>query len=136
MSKQVPVAVTAAVSKFETAREALNGFRTQHAKILETFENLKEQYNQSLNEVKALYKEHHEVIGGKLGDFSARSRVMVDAELLLKLMGPTVDPIITIKYGVERKHYDEAVSRGIIPSEVVRQVEKRTEPSIYGPKEQ
>lgn len=134
--KQTPLALQAAQSKFETAREALGGFRTQHARLLEEYDALRDAYNSALADVKALYKQHHEIVGAKFGEFSARTNTIINAEKLLELMGPVVDPILEIKYSVDRKGYADAVERGIIPQSVINQVESRSAPIVYGPKEQ
>lgn len=134
--KKLPLDFQASMAKFEAARETLGAFRNEpkNARILETHDHLRDAYNEALNEVKTKYKENFEAIGKKYGEFSAVLKVEVDADRLLELLGPTVDPILKIKYTVDRVLYNKAVAEGIIPEEVVEEVEKAKEPEIRGPK--
>jgi hypothetical protein len=135
--KPIPLEFQAAVAKYEAARETLSAFRNEvkNARVLETHDHLRGEYNDALLKVKQAYKKHFDAIGKKYGDFSAVQKVDIDADKLLNLMGSVIDPILKIKYSVDRDNYYKAIAAGIIPSEIVEQVEAQKEPEIRGPKE-
>ena len=100
MSKSIPMKVQAAVSKFEAARANFEAFRKQNPKFAEEYEMLREAYNSTLKEAKSTYKDNHEKIGKKLGEFSVRGRTLIDGKKLLDLMGPKADALVSLEYKV------------------------------------
>jgi hypothetical protein len=132
-TKTVPMKAQAALGKFVSARSNFWNFQRQHTRILEEYEALRDAYNEALDGVKAVYKDHHDIIGPKLDEFSVHIRTDIDADLLIQLMGPAVDPLLKTKYSIDRDLYRTAIERGIVPGDVVEKVETNT-PVIYGPK--
>ncbi len=135
MSKTIPISVQSAMSKFESARESLRAYTERHKKIIADYDILRHAHNEAMAQVKQLYKEHADVLGTKWGDFEARTQTVINVDLLMTLMGDVVDPILKIEHKVDRDLYNKAVERGVIPSAVVVQVETKSKPAIYGPKE-
>ncbi len=134
MSAKVPMKLQAAQATFESTREAITAFRAANPKLVERFENLKQAYNDSLNEVKSLYRENAEQVGDHFHDFSVRHKTLIDGERLVELAGDTGLACCTLKYSVDRKEYNKLVEAGLITQEVVDEVESEGPPSIYGPK--
>jgi hypothetical protein len=130
----IPMKVQAALSQFEGARAALEGFRQENIELVEEYEILKEAYNTALQNVKTVYKDNHEAVGRKLGDFAASTSTLIDAERLVELMGDKVDPLIKTKLSVDRKQYNKAVELGLIPGEVIDEVEMPGPVRVRGPK--
>ncbi len=126
--------VQGAISRFESARTNLEAFRKQNPRFVEEYDMLREAYNSTLAEARAVYKDHHEVVGKKLGDFSASQRTDIDAEKLLHLMGDKTDPLVKISYKIDRDAYKKALEKGLIPGEVVDQVESPGSVTVRGPK--
>jgi hypothetical protein len=129
-----PLQFHAAVSSFEAAREALIAFRNQNPKLLEQHDLLVRSYNDALKEVKAIYKQNHETIGPSFGEFKIRISTKVDAKKLIELM-PNAEGAIKVEYAVDLDEYKRLVKAGLIPQEVVEQVESPGTVSVYGPKE-
>lgn len=121
-------------AKFDQAKNTLEAYISQNEDVLDMYEVLKEEYNEALKDLKATYKENYEKVGPKYGDFKARTRVVVDANLLLDMMGDSANDLVKVKYSVDRKAYDDALSNGDIPKKVVDTVES-VSIAIYGPKE-
>lgn len=135
MSKPIPLAAQAALSKFESAREILHSYAQQHARTIKDYDVLRQAHNEALANVKAIFKEHHESIGDRLGDFTARTNTEINVLLLVELLEDKADLVGHPTFKLDRTKYNEAVKSGLIPSSVVRQVESRSTPAIYGPKE-
>lgn len=133
-AKNPPLLVTAKVSEFEAAREALSAFTVQNARLIEQYDMLRAAYNSSLTEAKAEIKKNAEDMGDRYGEFKITRRTEVDAELLLKLM-PNAEAAVKIEYKIDREEYKNLVKKGLIPQEVVAQVESTGSISITGPKE-
>ncbi len=125
----------AALSRFESARANLEAFRKEYSDIVEDHDRLRESYNVALAEVKAIYKDNHEIVGKRYGEFKLSVPTHVDAEKLLKLMGAKADPLVNVKYSIVRDQYDKAVEKGLIPSDVIDEVQYEGSPRVSGPKE-
>jgi hypothetical protein len=134
MSKAIPLAAQAALSRFESARENLNSFAQRHAAIIKDYDMLRQVHNEALTHAKNVYREHYDNIGDRFGDFEARSRTDLDATKLISLLGSDSDALVRVEYKVDREKYLSAVKDGSIPAEVAQEVET-TKLSIYGPKE-
>lgn len=131
----IPVKSRAKLSKFEAARANLETFEKEHARTIEDYNMLREAYNAALEEVKATFKEHHEEIGKTFGDFSIRTKTLVDARKLLELLGPDEGSnFIELEHKVLKAAYTKAVKDGDIPQEIAEQVESPGPVSVYGPK--
>lgn len=129
-----PLKLQAAHALFEASREALSAFRTANPKLVQMYEDHQQAYNNALEEVKALYREHHETVGETFNDFSVRYKTVIDAELLIALAGDTGRSVCTMKYSVDRKEYNKAVESGLISQDIVDEVESVDPPAVYGPK--
>jgi hypothetical protein len=133
-AKNPPLVFVAAVSKMEAAREALNAFRTQNARILEQYDLLVTSYNDSLTEAKGLAKKHADDIGPRYGEFKISVRTEVDAKKLLDLM-PNAEAAVKIEYKIDREEYNKLCKAGLIPQDVIDQIESTGSVTVYGPKE-
>lgn len=134
MSKNPPLTFIAKVSEFESAREALIAFRNENMRLLEQYDQLVNSYNSALKETKAAYKQNYEDIGLRHGEFHITIKTDIDARKLLKLM-PHAEAAVKIEYAVDRAEYTKLVKAGLIPQEVVAEVESIGSVSVYGPKE-
>jgi hypothetical protein len=134
MNKPVPMRVQSALGRFKAARTNLEEFRRANARLVEEYDLLRDAYNSTLDHVKAVYRDNYDVVGSKLEEFKARTRTEIDAQKLLDLMGPAADPMVTVRYAVDREVYRQAVEKGLVPSDVIEQVETEGSPAIYGPK--
>lgn len=135
-AKAIPLKVQAAVAKYESTRETLRAFELHNARLVEEYTMLRSVHNDAIEAVAEVYRENHEVIGNKLGDFSCRNRVEVDAHKLMDLMGPeaVTKGYIKTELVVDRKEYDRAVRAGDIPAEVAHASEKRLAPAVMKPR--
>ena len=131
---KIPLKAQNALSRHQEAHAALISFRKKNSKVLNDYERVAAAYNESINEMKAVYKDNADTIGKRYDVFSAIDRKNIDAETLLKLMGPAADGLISIKYAVDRKEYDKAVEAGLVPVSVIDEVESFLAPAIRGPK--
>lgn len=133
----VPIDFLAAHSKYEAAREALSAFRMKHRALLDQEQLLKTANNEALAEVKKIYKTKHKDMPKSYGEFSIRTAREVDVELLISMMGtdPEVKKIYELEYKLDREKYNRLVKLGVIPSEVVGEIESDGKMSVYGPKE-
>lgn len=134
--KAIPLKAQAAMSKFESSREALRAFERDHARLLEDYTQLRGSYNSAIEEVKETYRENHETLGPTFGDFSLRYRIEVDGEKLAQMMGDKAIKMGLVAYEakVDRKKYDKAVSEGDIPATVIAEVETQLAPAVVSPK--
>lgn len=107
---------------------------SHHTKVLREYETLRHEYNDSLENVKHVYREGYASLGNRLGEFEARRRTEVDVEKLMRLAGPNAKNLVTVQYKLDRKRYTEAIASGKLPQELVNKVEVEVAPSIYGPK--
>ena len=124
-----------AVTEFEVAREAMESFVTENSQFVEQYDKLRDAFNSALSRVKAEYAANHSLIGKRYGDFYTIQKKEIDVELLVQRMGSAVDPIVEVTYKLtSRKDYDKAVNLGIIPPEVVAEVEELKDPEVRGPK--
>lgn len=133
MSKNPPLTFMAKVSEFEASREALIAFRNEHAKTLDQYDRLVNSYNSALEEAKAEYKKNYKDIGLRHGEFHVTVKTDIDAKKLLDLM-PHAEAAVKIDYKVDRDEYNKLVKAGLIPQEVVAEVETEGSVSVYGPK--
>lgn len=130
---KTPIKATAALSRFETARAALDAFLTDNEDTFEEYERLITDYNNTLSEARSVYKDNHSTIGPSFGDFKRVLITKIDVELLLKLM-PETEDLVTFEPKIDREEYTKAVSNGNIPQKVVNQIESQSV-QIRGPKE-
>lgn len=134
MSKNPPLTFLAKVSEFEAAREALNAFRNEHMRLLDQYDQLVNSYNGALKEVKAEYKKSYKDIGSRHGEFHVTVKTDINAKKLLDLM-PHAEAAVKIDYKIDRDEYNKLVKAGLIPQEVVSEIETEGSVSVYGPKE-
>lgn len=135
MTQSAPIKVRAALSQFESARANLETFEKENARVVEDYDMMREAYNSALTNIKAVYKDNYAVIGAKYGEFSARTKVSIDARKLMKILGDDdAAPYVELRYVVLKAVYDKGVASGDISQEVSVAVETRSAPSIYGPK--
>ena len=135
-SKTVPVKARAALSRFERARANLEAFEKANKRLVEDLDLLREAHNSALREVKAVYKDNHEHMASKFGNFSVRGKTIIDGRKLVKLMGAeNADPYVTLVYKVDKRVYDQGIKSGDITSEIAAEVESLGPMSIYGPRE-
>lgn len=134
--KAIPLKAQGAMAKFESARETLRAFEREHARVLEEYTQLRGAYNSAIEEVKEVYRENHETIGSRFGDFSVRYRIDVNGERLAQLMGDRVIQMGVVVYEpkVDRKKYERALSEGAIPADIVSAVETHLPPAVVSPK--
>jgi len=135
MSRAIPLAAQAALSKFESARETLNSYSQRNAKIIRDYDMLRQAHNEALKHMKSVYKEHYNLIGESFGDFRAQPRRELDVDKLMMLLGTAADAVTKVDYKIDREAYNTAVKSGLIPASVVQAVEIEAQPAIYGPKE-
>jgi hypothetical protein len=135
-TKAIPLKAQAAMSKFESAREALRAFEREHARTIEEYGQLRGSYNSAIEEVKETYRDNHETIGPSFGDFSLRYRIEVDGEKLVQLLGDNAvkNGLVAYEAKVDRKKYDKAISEGDIPASVIAEVETHLPPAVVSPK--
>lgn len=131
--KNPPLPIQAAYSKFEAAREALISFRKRNEAVLDEYDSIVSQYNDSFDAVKEMYKKYHEEIGSRLGDFKCRVNREVDLERLLELV-PAAEALVKTVSKLDLEEYRKAVSKGHIPQEVVAEVETEGTVVITGPR--
>lgn len=124
----------AKVSEFEASREALIAFRNENSKLLDQYDQLVNSYNSALKEAKAEYAKSYKDIGSRHGEFHVVVKTEVDAKKLLDLM-PNAEAAVKIEYKIDRKEYTKLVQAGLIPQEVVAEIETEGTVSVYGPKE-
>lgn len=136
VKKAIPLKAIAAMAKFESARESIRAFEKEHARLVEDYTQLKGAYNTSIDEVKEVYREHHEALGAHFGDFSLRYTIKIDAEELASIMGDTAVKMGILSYEptVDRKKYDKVLSEGKLPADVIKAVEIHMPPSVVSPK--
>lgn len=134
--KSAPAEFLALTSRVESSLQALQAFRAQHLPLLEQSNMLRDAYNDAVEAAKKFYRENHERIGEKFGDFHVTKKREIDGELLSHLLGPKADGIVDVQrvYAVDRKQYDKAVAKGLIPQDIVERVEREGDISVYGPK--
>lgn len=129
----IPLKAQSILAKFEGARESLSAFSTKHSRVVAEYEELKAQYNSALETVKSIYREKHETIGPRFGEFRVQRKTMVNAEKLRELLGEDdVAPFVKFKLTIVRDAYDAAVAADQIPDEIREEVEYE-EVAIYGP---
>lgn len=134
--KAIPLKVQGALAKYESARESLRAFENEHARVVEEHTMLRSSYNDAVENVVNEYRENHEVIGQRLGDFSLRYRREVDAGRLVELLGTSAvtDGYVKTELVVDRKAYDKGVNSGAIPVEIVAACEKDLSPAVLKPR--
>ena len=134
--KAIPLKAQGAMAKFESARETLRAFEREHSRVLEDYTQLRGSYNSSIEEVKEVYRDNHDLIGTHFGDFALRYRVEIDGGKLASLMGDDAVRlgIVTYEPTVNRKKYDKALSEGLIPAGGVTEVESHPPPAVVSPK--
>lgn len=135
-TKTIPLKVQGAMAKYESARETLRAFELEHARLVEEYGMLRAAYNDAIEAVAEAYRENHEIIGNKLGDFSIRYRVEVDPHKLMDLIGPdaVTKGYVKTELIVDRKEYDKALRSGDIPEEVAKAAEKQLTPAVMKPR--
>jgi hypothetical protein len=135
-TKTIPLKVQGALAKYESTRETLRAFENEHARLVEEYTMLRSAHNDAIEAVAEAYRENHEVIGNKLGDFSLRYRVEVDPHKLMNLLGGDAvsKGYVKTELVVDRKAYDKGVHDGDIPEEVVKAAEKQLVPAVMKPR--
>lgn len=131
----IPMKAQNAMAQFELAREAKRAFEKANARFVEEYAMINGAYDTAVEEMKNVYRENHEQIGAKFGDFAIRLRTEVDAEVLIAEMGDRVFDleIVEIKNVVNRKKYEQALKEGLIPVPVLSKAEKSLPPAVVPP---
>lgn len=135
-TKTIPLKVQAALAKYESTREVLRAFETEHPRLVEEYGMLRAAHNDAIEAVAEAYRENYEAIGSKLGDFSLRYRVEVDPHKLMDLLGADAvqKGYVKTELVVDRKEYDKAVRAGDIPERVIAAAEKQLTPAVMKPR--
>lgn len=135
-TKTIPLKVQGALAKYESTRETLRAFETEHPRLVEEYSMLRSAHNDAIEAVAEAYRENHETIGNKLGDFSLRYRVEVDPHKLVDLLGgdAVAKGYVKTELIVDRKEYDKAVRSGDISAETAKAAEKQLTPAVMKPR--
>lgn len=122
-------------SEYEKAREEFNAFcsNSKHAAVVKDYEILKDKLERATERVKKFYGANHEDIGPKYKDFSIQYATVIDAAMLVQLLGDDSDMYIEYKPVVNRDAYEAGLRSGNISTKIASKVEKKT-PRIYAPK--
>lgn len=120
----IPMKFQSAFSKYEAAKMTVAAFKQEHRAIIEEYEMLIRHFEEAETAVKVLYKENHEQIGPKYGDFKVIQPTVVDVDKLLQLC-PAAEPWVHVKKSLLKEDFEKLQRDGTISAEVASEVEVR-----------
>lgn len=124
------------VTEYEQAKASLQGFMQTHETIFETYETLVADYNQKMEAADKLVRSN-EVSCSDWDLYSESTKY--DPEALYNRMGregflQAGGSLETVtKFGIDKKRFDAAVTRGEVPKEIAGEV-RTVSPRYHAPK--
>lgn len=122
----IPMQVTAAKATFEANDQAVQAYRQEFSDIIEEYERLTSQRDESFEDYKKQVQSHHSKLGRHFGNFTITIPRMVNSEKFVELFGEKkaiAKGYVSIEYKLNRKKYDSDALSGNIDAKIVKAVE-------------
>jgi hypothetical protein len=131
----IPSDVQAAHAKYQEAHTNLMAYRVENSAVLDTWEEMLQEYNSTVETMKLAYQkaaERDDGISKACGNFRVSRRRSIDVKKLRELLylsgasESEIASIISTSYTALKDPYDKGVASGIITPEIAENVETYT----------